>query len=549
MISMVQDFFVGLWNNVLSQPMLQLVAMVVPLAILARWMRTTPTIWLALSFAALMPVPVIGILLADAGSMMGPIIALMMLALIVGIFSLVQFLAHTLKWERFQLSFPPVSSRVWLGITFMSLLAICVLFAFATVGHSLVWVAWTLVGLNLLIVLIAAIDLASLPRAKDFSVERETTRIASLLKKQKVVLTVTYKGPRSLHLSVRDDVPQQFQAVPEEFNLDVEPRSRTTVHYEMEPTQRGSFAMDTVYIQVDSKLRFWKKIVKVPAHIAISVYPDMKQLAEYALLARTNRLSLVGVRRTRKVGQDHDFERLRDYTRDDNYKHIDWRSTARRRRLTVREFQTSQSQRIMFMIDCGRMMTNEADGISLLDHAFNAMLMLSFVALRQGDSVGAIAFSDRVHKYVPPKSGANQMNHLLHASYDQFPNLVESRYDEAFMHLRTNCRKRSLVVLITNVIDEVNSHQVEQYLTTLVGRHLPLGVLLRDHRLFDAADNEKPYGPELFRAAAAAEILTWRHHVLTDLSHKGVLAMDVFPEDLTANLVNQYLEIKARHLL
>ncbi len=549
MISMVQDFFVGLWNNVLSQPMLQLVAMVVPLAILARWMRTTPTIWLALSFAALMPVPVIGILLADAGSMMGPIIALMMLALIVGIFSLVQFLAHTLKWERFQLSFPPVSSRVWLGMTFMSLLAICVLFAFATVGHSLVWVAWTLVGLNLLIVLIAAIDLASLPRAKDFSVERETTRIASLLKKQKVVLTVTYKGPRSLHLSVRDDVPQQFQAVPEEFNLDVEPRSRTTVHYEMEPTQRGSFAMDTVYIQVDSKLRFWKKIVKVPAHIAISVYPDMKQLAEYALLARTNRLSLVGVRRTRKVGQDHDFERLRDYTRDDNYKHIDWRSTARRRRLTVREFQTSQSQRIMFMIDCGRMMTNEADGISLLDHAFNAMLMLSFVALRQGDSVGAIAFSDRVHKYVPPKSGANQMNHLLHASYDQFPNLVESRYDEAFMHLRTNCRKRSLVVLITNVIDEVNSHQVEQYLTTLVGRHLPLGVLLRDHRLFDAADNEKPYGPELFRAAAAAEILTWRHHVLTDLSHKGVLAMDVFPEDLTANLVNQYLEIKARHLL
>ncbi len=549
MISMVQDFFVGLWNNVLSQPMLQLVAMVVPLAILARWMRTTPTIWLALSFAALMPVPVIGILLADAGSMMGPIIALMMLALIVGIFSLVQFLAHTLKWERFQLSFPPVSSRVWLGMTFMSLLAICVLFAFATVGHSLVWVAWTLVGLNLLIVLIAAIDLASLPRAKDFSVERETTRIASLLKKQKVVLTVTYKGPRSLHLSVRDDVPQQFQAAPEEFNLDVEPRSRTTVHYEMEPTQRGSFAMDTVYIQVDSKLRFWKKIAKVPAHIAISVYPDMKQLAEYALLARTNRLSLVGVRRTRKVGQDHDFERLRDYTRDDNYKHIDWRSTARRRRLTVREFQTSQSQRIMFMIDCGRMMTNEADGISLLDHAFNAMLMLSFVALRQGDSVGAIAFSDRVHKYVPPKSGANQMNHLLHASYDQFPNLVESRYDEAFMHLRTNCRKRSLVVLITNVIDEVNSHQVEQYLTTLVGRHLPLGVLLRDHRLFDAADNEKPYGPELFRAAAAAEILTWRHHVLTDLSHKGVLAMDVFPEDLTANLVNQYLEIKARHLL
>ncbi|PQO44936.1 DUF58 domain-containing protein [Blastopirellula marina] len=474
---------------------------------------------------------------------------MMGIALAVGLFALIQWIAHASGWNRFQLQLIDIPSRMWGGFAAAAGLAILVLLVFATVGNSLTMVAWMLVALNLLVVFIAAFDLVSLPRAKHFTAERDTSRIASLLKKQKVVLTITYKGPLSVHLTAKDDVPQQFQAVPEQFEMDLEPRSRTTVHYEMEPTHRGSFRMDTVYLQVDSRLRFWKKIIKLPVHVAISVYPDMKQLAEYALLARTNRLSLVGVRRTRKVGQDHDFERLRDYTRDDNYKHIDWRSTARRRKLTVREFQTSQSQRIIFMIDCGRMMTNEADGISLLDHAFNAMLMMGFVALRQGDSVGAILFSDRVHKYVPPKSGASQMNHLLHASYDQFPDLVESRYDEAFMHLRTNCRKRSLVVLITNVIDEVNSHQVEQYLTTLVGRHLPLGVLLRDERLFDAADNDRMYGSDLFRAAAAAEILTWRHHVLTDLSHKGVLALDVFAEDLTANLVNQYLEIKARHLL
>ena len=548
-MSLVQDFFVGLWTNVLSQPMMQLLAMFIPLAIVSRWLRTTPTTWLALTFAVLVPVPVMAILLEDSTGMLIPILVMMGIALAVGLFALIQWVAHASGWDRFQLKLFDIPARMWGGFAAAAGLAMLVLLVFATVGNSLTMVAWMLVALNLIVVLIAAFDLVSLPRAKHFTAERETSRIASLLKKQKVVLTITYKGPLSVHLTAKDDVPQQFQAVPEQFEMDLEPRSRTTVHYEMEPTQRGSFRMDTVYLKVDSRLRFWKKIIKLPAHVAISVYPDMKQLAEYALLARTNRLSLVGVRRTRKVGQDHDFERLRDYTRDDNYKHIDWRSTARRRKLTVREFQTSQSQRIIFMVDCGRMMTNEADGISLLDHAFNAMLMLGFVALRQGDSVGAILFSDRVHKYVPPKSGASQMNHLLHASYDQFPELVESRYDEAFMHLRTNCRKRSLVVLITNVIDEVNSHQVEQYLTTLVGRHLPLGVLLRDERLFDAADNERMYGSDLFRAAAAAEILTWRHHVLTDLSHKGVLALDVFAEDLTANLVNQYLEIKARHLL
>ena len=195
----------------------------------------------------------------------------------------------------------------------------------------------------------------------------------------------------------------------------------------------------------------------------------MEQLSEYAVLARTNRLSLMGVRHSRKIGQDHDFERLRDYTPDDNYKHIDWRATARRNKLTVKEYQTSQSQRIVFLLDCGRMMTNESAGLSLLDHALNAMLMLSYVALRQGDSVGLICFSDRIHESVPARGGMSQMNHLLHASFDRFPQLVESRYDQAFLHLATRFRKRSLVVLVTNVIDEVNSCQVKRYLQSQSG--------------------------------------------------------------------------------
>jgi uncharacterized protein (DUF58 family) len=257
----------------------------------------------------------------------------------------------------------------------------------------------------------------------------------------------------------------------------------------------------------------------------------------------------MGVRRTRKIGQDNEFERLRDYTPDDNYKHIDWRATARRRKLTVKDFQTNQSQRIVFLLDCGRMMTNQASGISLLDHSLNAMLMLSFVALRQGDSVGLVCFSDQIHNYVPPRSGMTQMNRLLHAAFDRFPQLVESRYDEAFLHLDSNCKKRSLVILVTNLIDEVNAHQVHEYLSVLAGRHLPLGVLLRDHRLFDVADSPYRTDAQMYRAAAAAEILSWRHQVLTDLQHQGVLALDVFPEDMTAPLVNRYLEIKARHLL
>ena len=399
------------------------------------------------------------------------------------------------------------------------------------------------------VLLIVAIDLATLPTVGGFSVTRQTERISSLRKRHPVSLTVNNHAGRPRTVTVRDGVPEVLAARPEQCDVELAGRSRTTLQYVLHPERRGAFAISEVHLRVLSRWRFWQRLISYPLQNVIHVYPDMKQLAEYAVLARTNRLSLLGVRRTRRIGQDHDFERLRDYTIDDNYKHIDWRATARRRKLTVKDFQSSQSQRIIFLLDCGRMMTNQAEGLSLLDHGLNAMLMLSYVALRQNDSVGLITFADAVHGFVPPRGGMNQMNRLLHASFDRSAKLVESRYDQAFRYLALHCRKRSLVVMITNVIDEVNANQIDRYLSNLVGRHLPLGVLLRDRQLFDAAEVEYPEGDRLWPAAAAAGILTWRHQVLTDLQSKGVLALDVFPEQMTAPLVNQYLEIKARHLL
>jgi len=407
---------------------------------------------------------------------------------------------------------------------------------------------WLVAAIDGAIVLLAAADLLPLPRQKWLSIERHAGRIASLRKNHPVSLLVLNHSRRRLTAEVRDGVPHELDPRPAEFALQLLPNSRSTLNYMLQSSRRGAFAIDRVHLRARSRLGFWQRLMEYPIATAVHVYPDMKQLSQYALLARTNRLSLLGVRRARKIGQDHDFERLRDYTIDDNYKHIDWRATARRRKLTVKDFQVSQSQRIVFLIDCGRMMTNQAEGLSLLDHSINAMLMLGYVALRQGDSVGMITFSDEIHGFVPPRGGMNQMNRLLHASFDRFPQLTESRYDQAFHYLASHCRKRSLVVLVTNVIDQVNTDQIDRYLTNLVGRHLPMGVLLRDRRMFDAAETDG--GEEQFwRTAAAADILAWRHQAIADLRRKGVLALDVFPEDMTAPLINRYLEIKARHLL
>ena len=155
------------------------------------------------------------------------------------------------------------------------------------------------------------------------------------------------------------------------------------------------------------------------------------------------------------------------------------------------------------MVDCGRMMTNQSVGISLLDHALNAMLMLSYVALERGDSVGLLTFSDQVHSYVPPRAGRSQMNHLLHAAYDRFPQLVESRYHEAFLYLSARCRKRSLVILVSNLIDEVNAEQVQHvtvHHSQLLHRVVDTDSHLRQTKVF----SQPPVGHGRYSAGTVA---------------------------------------------
>lgn len=409
-----------------------------------------------------------------------------------------------------------------------------------------------------LLLLLALFDLTQITSPRRFQVGRVMDRIMSLGKPSLVKLELLNQSRRRDRLAMIDDYPEEFSASPRWFEFVGEPRSHFQFEYELRSSVRGLFRMHWIFLRVRSRLGLWDAYYRYAAPAEIHVYPDLKQISEFGVLARSDRLNLLGVRRTRKIGSDNEFERLRDYSRDDNHRHIDWRATARKRKLIVRDYQMTQNQNVVFLVDCGRMMTGFSGGITLLDHAFNAMLMMSYVALRQSDAVGLLTFSDKVHSYTPPKTGSHHVNRLLHACFDQRASYVESRYDQAFLYLNRHCRKRSLVIVITNVIDQVNAAQIDQYAKNAAGRHLPLVVLLRDHDLFAPVDNliaaeanrgEQVTGAPLFQAAVAAEIIRWRQQALRALTQAGVLSIDCFPEQLTSTLINRYLEIKARHLL
>lgn len=445
---------------------------------------------------------------------------------------------------------------------------------------------YVLVAVDYIVAAVLLIDgLTSLPIfGQPFSVSREVDRIASLARPHLVRLRIENRSHRGYRLTAKDDAAPSLRPDTETFSERALPkRSAETLEYELEPQERGLFRLEQVFLRIRSRFGLWHRYITLPCENEVCVYPNLRQMTEYDLLARTDRLHQLGVRVARRVGHDNDFERLRDYQLDDQYKFIDWSATARRQKLTVKDFQMSRSQRIMFLVDCGRMMTNVSkNGLTLLDHSLNAALMLSYVALRRFDEVGMLCFSNRIINYVPPRSGQRQMSRMLHGFFNLFPEPVESRYDEAFSYLSSRCRKRSLVVLITNVTDQVNAKTIQNHLTNITGRHLPLGVFLRDHEIFDPlnhyletltevwapesqvsisqilgqqnAESESSATlfaktPEYWRAGAAADISNWRHKVINDLKHHGTLTLDTFPEDMTAPLINKYLEIKARQLL
>ncbi|MFM7243773.1 MAG: DUF58 domain-containing protein [Planctomycetaceae bacterium] len=416
--------------------------------------------------------------------------------------------------------------------------------------------AWAAVVVaDVLVLLVAVADLAALPHRRAIQVGRQIQPVATRGAEHRVTIVVENRSQRAVELAVVDDQPPGVEGAAAIPVLRIEAGRRRTIHTRIVPTERGAVRLERIFVRCQSPLRLWNGFWAYPAVDTLHVYPALKQIGRYALSARTNRMSLLGVRQSRRIGTDNEFERLRDYSSDDQFRSIDWRATARRLRLTVRDHQSNQSQRVVFAIDCGRMMVNRTAGESLLDAALDAALTLAHVALAQRDEAGLLCYDEAVTRWLPPRAGRGQLNRMIAAAHDVQPRLVESRSDLALLHLQRHCLKRTLLVVITNVLDDRNADRIRRHLAPTVGRHLPLVVLLRDPALtqpvrdWEQAAAHPPGVATLERAGAAADILLWRRHVLADLEADGVLTLDSSPADLTADLVNRYLAIKARRLL
>lgn len=397
------------------------------------------------------------------------------------------------------------------------------------------------------IVFLALLDLA-LVLGKGVEVRREMPETLSLARPVVVTLEVRNKLRRRLKLRINDALFEHAEAEGLPVEIEVGAGVVRQGTYRLRAMQRGTQTIGDHFVRYPSPVGFWTRQIRIPAETKLRVLPDVQAVRHYEMLARQNRDHRTS-RLVRMRGGDTEFERLRDYLPDDEFRRIDWRATARRRKLTVREFQLEKNQNIVFMLDCGRMMTSVWDDLTALDYALNAVLMLAHVAIRRGDQVGLIAFDEKVTRLMAPRAGVSASNQIIQATFDLFPAMVESDYEAAFRVLKTHIKKRTLVVFITHAIDELTAKRIQTLTRDLLPQHLPLLALLKDREVEARAASLSTSEEEICIQAAAAEMLLWRDRVHRELQRAGVLVLDVLHHQLTGGLVTRYLEVKARGLI
>jgi uncharacterized protein (DUF58 family) len=407
---------------------------------------------------------------------------------------------------------------------------------------------WPMMAVDGAIGLAALVD-ALWARKRLIEVERSVAPgVFSLGRSNEVRLQIRSRAGRALKVQINDDLFDHAEAQGLPIELQLPARGRASASYKVVPGRRGHYALGDHWVRYGSPLGLWIRQLRIPASDAVRVYPDVQAVRAFELMARQNRDNQM-VRATRLRGGESEFECLREYSRDDEFRAIDWRATAHKRKLITRQYQLERNQSIVFALDCGRLMTARTEGLPLFDHALNSALMLSHVAVRAGDNVGIFTFSDEVHTYVPPTSGKQVAQRLVQATFDVHAGLRESNVQQAFVRVGTQLRRRSLIVLFTQVIDETGAAELLKTVRGLRPRHLPLCVLFQDPDLEAAARGEQAKSGGLYEAAAAAELLATREKLLRDLKQSGALVLDVPPHELTSSLISRYLEIKVRHLL
>jgi uncharacterized protein (DUF58 family) len=406
---------------------------------------------------------------------------------------------------------------------------------------------WLVFGFDGSILLLGAADAWLAYRAirpARLRVRRDRPARLSLGVDNEVVLVLENHGGRRLYLVVRDEPPRAFRAEPALLGVTVPARGRARASYRLLPTERGNFAFGDVWLRCRGPLGLALVDRGVLAGEAVQVYPNLLEVRRYEALVRTTLVRAGGYRSKRLPGAGREFSHYRDYSPDDDYRHVSWKATARRNKPITAVHESEHSQDVIFCLDIGRMMAARVGALSKLDHAINAVLMLTHVSQTFQDNLGLLVFSHAVHLYLPPGKGRAQHARFLQALYSVKPELCYVNYREAFAHLIARHPKRALTMVFTDLLDGVVSREYLEAAALLRRFHLPLTLAVADVPLQDLAARPPEDVDQMYNILVARDLLRGRAELLRNLERQGVMVLDTVPDRLTVDAVNRYLALK-----
>lgn len=382
-------------------------------------------------------------------------------------------------------------------------------------------------------------------RTEGLTAQRHAAHALALGVERPVELKISNTGNTALKIAVHDHFPASFQASGQPQAAKLAPLAETTLTYLVTPLQRGPMQFGKIEALVDSPLGLWQRRIWLGKEDLIRVYPNFAAVAKFALLATDHRLSRLGIRLKRRRGEGMEFHQLREYREGDSQRQIDWKATTRQRKLISRDYQDERDQRIVFLLDCSRRMRAKDGAISHFDQALNSLILLAHVALKQGDSVGAMSFGQGQgqERYFAPERGAAALNLLTNALYDLEPQPRTGDYLTAAQNLMKRVPKRAMVVILTNLRDE-DEDELTLAIKTLATKHLVLLASLREESLGQLLEKPIKVLDDAIAVSATHHYLEARRNTFARLVMRESIALDVEPAKLPITLVNQYMEIK-----
>jgi uncharacterized protein (DUF58 family) len=415
---------------------------------------------------------------------------------------------------------------------------------------SPLWFLSETMGAYALLVLgvVVLLDMLLLPAKWQVEAQRIVPANVGLGDRERGEYRVRSTARRALRFSLFDALPRIVESPePRGVMHSVGPGAETVVPFTFVARERGSWPLGPVVLRIEGALGLVQRSLRFEPTDSILVTPSLAGVRHLRLLAVQHRLRDAGIRSIRRRGEGSSFASLREYAVGDDPRHVDWKATARRQKLMTREYTIEQGQTMMIAVDAGRMMTQLASGVPRFEYALSAATLLASVAVQAGDQVGLLLFDNELRAFVPPARGDKAMRSIRQALIPARATLTEPDYASAFRTLATRHRKRSLIVLITDVIDPRSSQAVIAHTVRSAMRHLLVVVALRNDELVSAAvPTQHSSSSELYASVAAEELLGARNEAIVRMRRAGVSVLDVSPTKLATAVVNHYLELKAR---